>query len=202
MGYVYKITNTVNNKAYIGISTKDPTKRNGRISHHYSGGGNKLIAMDLEKYGRDTFTHEIIAVNIFPELLFDLEIAYIQKFDTVSPNGYNLTHGGEGWSMCEEVRRKMSESKKGKKPSVETRRKISESLRGKYLGKDRGKNLGRKHTAETRRKMSEAERTYTAGSGPTSGRKHSEETKRKIAASVKQKWSKRRRLRCGCCLFL
>ena len=175
MGYVYKITNTVNGKSYIGISTKDPTQRNGRISHHYSGGGNRLIAMDLEKYGRDAFTHEIIAANIFPELLFDLEIAYIKKFDTVSPNGYNLTHGGEGWVMCDEVRRKMSESKKGRKHTAETRRKMSES--------HRGKNLGRKHTTETRRKMSEAKRTYAAGSGPTSGRKHSEETKRKIAAS-------------------
>ncbi|MYA71127.1 hypothetical protein F4009_05950 [Candidatus Poribacteria bacterium] len=43
MGYIYKITNTINNKSYIGISIHEPEK--GRIKDHLSARGNqrKLI---------------------------------------------------------------------------------------------------------------------------------------------------------------
>ena len=93
MGYVYKITNTVNGKAYIGISVNEPTQ--GRIKEHLSGRGNRIIARAIEKYGKDAFTYEILEENVFDEFLPDLEVAYIANFNTVVPNGYNLTSGGE-----------------------------------------------------------------------------------------------------------
>ena len=93
MGYVYKITNTVNQKSYIGISIHEPEKR--RIRDHLTGHGSRIIANAVKKYGRDAFTYEILEDNVFPALLPDLEVAYIAKFKTVAPLGYNLTTGGE-----------------------------------------------------------------------------------------------------------
>ena len=130
MGYVYKITNTVNNKSYIGISIHEPEK--DRIRKHLSGQGNRIIERAVKKYGKDAFTYEILEANVFDEFLPDLEVAYIANHNTIRPHGYNLTYGGEGGgSPSAEARGKMSEAQKGRKHSAETRRKISESGKGK-----------------------------------------------------------------------
>ena len=178
MGYVYKITNTVNNKCYIGISIHEPEK--DRVKQHLSGSarGNRLIARAVKKYGRDAFTYEILEANVFDEFLPDLEVAYIANYNTVAPNGYNLDSGGGGaGSPSAESRRKMSEAHKGKKHSAETRRKISEAHKGK-----KPNNFGKKHSAETRRKISEANK----------GKTLSEEHRRKISEAKKGKpsWNK------------
>ena len=190
MGYVYKITNTVNNKSYIGISIHEPEK--DRIQKHLSGRGNRIIANAIKKYGRDAFTYEVLEENVFDEFLPDLEIAYIEKFNTVAPHGYNLTHGGDHAIPSEDTRRKMSETRKGKPLSTAHRRKISESLRGekhpnfgkKFSAKMRQKlsetKKGKKrkpHSAETRRKISEANK----GKPRNFGRTHSVATRRKIS---------------------
>ena len=189
MGYVYKITNTVNNKAYIGISIHEPTQ--GRIKNHLSGRGNRIIANAVKKYGKDVFTYEILEANVFDEFLPDLEVAYITNFNTVAPHGYNLDSGGGGaGSPSEDTLRKMSEARKGKKRppfSAEHRRKLSEASKGEnnpFYGKTHSAetrrklsqaNKGRKQSAEHRRKNSEAQR----------GRTVSTETRRKLSEAHK-----------------
>ena len=177
MGYIYKITNTVNQKSYIGISIHEPEKH--RIKHHLSGGrkSNRLIARDVKKYGKDAFTYKILEANVFDELLPNLEVAYIANYNTVSPNGYNLSYGGEGGgSPSEETRQKISQTMKSKPLSAERLRKIRETHKGKIV------------TAETRKKMSEAakNRTRTAEhcrnlSKTNKGKKHSAETRNKMS---------------------
>ena len=110
MGYVYMIINTVNGKAYIGKSIYDPEKR--RIKAHLSGHGNRLLADAVKEYGnQDAFTYEVLEANVFDEFLPDLEKAYIAKYNTVAPHGYNLTHGGEGAGRpCDETRQRLPES--------------------------------------------------------------------------------------------
>ena len=167
MGYVYKIINTVNNKAYIGVSIHEPEKK--RIKAHLSGHGNRYLKNAVKKYGKDAFTYEILEANVFDEFLPDLEVAYIEKFNTVAPNGYNLTHGGEkNKKPSAETRRKQSEASRGRKHSEETLRKISEiSKRNwenpEYLRKMsvalKGENhpfYGKTHSAHTRRKISKS----------------------------------------------
>ena len=166
MGYVYKITCIPTGKAYIGISIHEPEKK--RIKDHLSGRGNRIIANAVNKYGKDAFTYEILEANVFDEFLPDLEVAYIANFNTVRPNGYNLTYGGEAAIPSEETRRKLSELNKGKKHSAETRRKMSES------------QTGRKHTPETRRKISEANK----------GKERSAEHRRKLSEANKGKKGK------------
>ena len=165
MGYVYKITCNVNDKSYIGVSIHEPEKQ--RIREHLAGRGNRVITNAVKKYGINAFTYEILEENVFPSLLGDLEVAYIKKFNTVRPNGFNLTYGGDygGGSRSEDTKRKISEGKKGRKRgpfSEEHRRKISESKKGKKRGP---------HSEEQRRKLSEI----------NTGRKHTEETRRKLS---------------------
>ena len=167
MGYVYMITNTVNEKKYIGISIHEPEKR--RIKDHLSGRGNRIIANAVKKYGKDAFTYEVLESNVFDEFLPDLEVAYIAHYNTVAPHGYNLDSGGTLAIPSGETRRKISEALKGKRFSAEHRRKLSESCRGKKLSAEhrrklcearKGKkpNLGKRFSAEHRRKMSESHR--------------------------------------------
>ena len=208
MGYVYKITNTVNGKAYIGISVNEPEKR--RIKDHLSGRGNRIIARAIKKYGKDAFTYEILEDNVFPELLPDLEVAYIAQFNTVVPHGYNLTYGGEGGgSPSAETRRKLSDLKGekhpnfGKKFSVEHRRKISESKKGEknpQFGKplsvehrhkiseaqkgEKNHSFGKTHSKEHRRKISEG---LKGEKHPQFGKPHSAETRQKISEGLKGK---------------
>ena len=152
MGYVYKITNTVNSKAYIGISIHEPEKR--RIRQHLSGHGNRIIANAVKKYGKDAFTYEILEENVFDEFLPDLEVVYIAKFNTVRPHGYNLTSGGEvAKRLSAETIRKMSEIHKGKTLSADHRLKISKAKSG-----EKHYNFGKTLSKKTRQKISEAKR--------------------------------------------
>lgn len=95
MGYIYKITNTVNGKAYIGKTVRRPENR---IRNHLNGNTPQCagIFSAVNKYGKDVFVWEILYDNIIPELLSDFEIQAIKKHNTKSPYGYNLTDGGDG----------------------------------------------------------------------------------------------------------
>ena len=194
MGYVYKITNTVNQKSYVGRSINEPQK--GRIRKHLNGHGNVHLAKSVKKYGRDAFSVEILEENVFDELLPELEKAYIAKFNTVQPNGYNFTEGGDGLlNPSPETRRKMSEAQKGKTLSEEHRRKISRSNKGSP-----GPWKGKKRSEATRRKMSEAQKGKSLskehrrklseankGKKNWKGRKHTEEARRKLSEARKGK---------------
>ena len=191
MGSIYKITNTVNGKAYIGKTTRDAEKT--RIRYHLAGNrnGSQLIKDDIEKYGKDVFTYEILHDGIIPEFLDDLEREAIARFNTVAPDGYNLdTGGGGGKKPSEETRRKQSEAQKGEKNhqygkplSPETRRKISEAKKG-----EKNQNYGKPRSEETKRKISEAqkgEKNHRYGKpSPNRGKPHSAETCRKISETL------------------
>ena len=172
MGFVYKITCIPSGKSYIGISIHDP--ENGRIKDHLSGHGNQLVARAIKKYGKESFTYEILEENVFPAFLPELEVFYIAKLNTVAENGYNLTTGGEiGKSPSEETREKYSGVNhhnygnpawnRGVSPSEETRRKQSCIMKGRKLSKDhiekvRISSTGRKHTEESKLLISESKK--------------------------------------------
>ena len=196
MGSIYKIINTVNGKAYIGQTRHDAEKT--RIRDHLTGRGNIIIKNAVEKYGQDAFTFEILHDGIIPEFLDELEIEAIEKFNTLSPHGYNLdTGGGGGKKPSEETRRKQSEWQKGKKRgplSTETRRKISEAHKGKYRSKEHCENISRSlkdrpswHKGKKRSKEA-CERIGRASKGRTSpnkGKPRTQNEKENISRAVK-----------------
>ena len=191
MGYIYKITNTVNNKSYIGISIHEPEKR--RIREHLSGRGNRVIANAVKKYGKAAFTYEILEANVFDEFLPDLEVAYIANHNTIAPNGYNLDSGGGGaGSPSEDTLCKMSEARKGKKRppfSAEHRRKLSEASKG-----EKNPFYGRTHSAETLRKISQSKKGKKVSAEhiqkvaeANRGKKRSVESRRKMSEAQRGK---------------
>ena len=190
MGSIYKITNTVNGKAYIGQTIHDAEKTRIRDHFRSKGKGSQLIKNDIEKYGQDAFTYKILHDGIIPEFLDTLEKEVIAKFNTLAPHGYNLTEGGGGGSRSEETRRKMSEARKGKpspnkgRPfSEEHCRKISEAMKGKTLSEETRRKISENNSTkrpEVRRKISEAHKGQTPWN---KGKTPSEETRRKISAA-------------------
>ena len=113
---IYKLTCLVNNKAYIGKTEGDIEKR---VMKHLNGGSPGCTALfnAIKKYGKENFTWEILHHDALPGVLDSLEIDEIRNHNTLSPNGYNLTKGGDGCKASEEIARKISDSLRGFKHS-------------------------------------------------------------------------------------
>lgn len=86
--YLYKITNNINNKIYIGI-TNDYKRR---WANH--GTEDTVISNAIRKYGKNNFTFEVLESNISIEDIDQLEIDTIIKYNSLVPNGYNVAKGG------------------------------------------------------------------------------------------------------------
>jgi len=137
MGVIYLRTNLVNGMQYVG-QTVDFKKRESAwkcIKWVYA---NKLLTEDRNKYGLENFKTEILE-ECDDSKLDELEIYYVDKLNTIYPNGYNDNEGGSiGFHHSEETKKKISESNKGKhfdkkgiSLSEEHKHKISNSLKGR-----------------------------------------------------------------------
>lgn len=138
MFYVYKITNKLNQKIYIGKSN-DPLKRY-RIHLKIAKGGKdkyprkfQAIHAAIVKYGIDNFSFEILhSVNTELES-FNLESKIIISLKELKIPTYNLSNGGEGnsgWRHTLASKKKMSDSRKGKTFTLEHRQALSEAQSG------------------------------------------------------------------------
>ena len=127
MGCIYKITNCINQKSYIGLTVNDAeTRFKKHISMIYSNGCSALYAA-FKKYGVENFIVETICVSNNKKELMSLEKHYISESNTVSPNGYNLTSGGENCKVTDETKRKISKTLKGRK--IKWAEKVSSSVK-------------------------------------------------------------------------
>ena len=87
---IYKITNLINGKMYIGQSQR--LKR--RIYEHCYSNDNTPIGQAIKRYGEENFQVEVIATVVDIQDLNMLEKYYIDKFLTYY-QGYNATKGGQ-----------------------------------------------------------------------------------------------------------
>ena len=85
---IYKITNKINNKIYIGQSN-DPERR--FYEHIHNNVDSSLIHRALKKYGPENFTFEVIG---WFEDWKEKEIYYISFYRSLTPYGYNIHEGG------------------------------------------------------------------------------------------------------------
>ena len=83
-GYIYLITDTLHNKQYVG------QRRGYKLDENYYGSG-RIIQDLIKKYGTTIFEREIIDYASSQEELSQKEVEYIEKYNTLYPNGYNLT---------------------------------------------------------------------------------------------------------------
>lgn len=87
--YIYKITNNINNKIYIGVhSTKN-------LNDGYMGSGT-LLKIDKAKYGTENFTKEILEFFDDAKSMFKAEEAIVNKEFLLRDDVYNLKLGGAG----------------------------------------------------------------------------------------------------------
>ena len=126
--FVYLITNTINGMRYVGQTT---TSLEERFRLHKILNNCRYLHAALEKYGVDNFIIELICEPPTIELMNEFEAEYIIRYNTLVPNGYNLTEGGRVPRHNEATKEKMRLSHTGLKESEETKRKKSDALKGR-----------------------------------------------------------------------
>lgn len=157
MYLVYKHTSP-SGKSYIGI-TNNYQRRCSR--HRDPSSGCRAFSAAIKKYGWDNFTHEILITNITIEEANIQEQLLIISYNTLAPNGYNLTTGGYAKILSEETKAKLSIANKGKVMSEEAKRHLSEMKMGVLKGRPiteetKRSRMGRVPSDEARKSMSDA----------------------------------------------
>lgn len=107
---IYKHTNIINGKIYIGITSlklSDRWRSDGKGYKHC-----RCFYNAIQKYGWDNFTHEILESNLSKEEACKKEIEYIKHFNSQTPNGYNIDEGGSSGSECRKSIIAISKDKK------------------------------------------------------------------------------------------
>jgi len=135
-GLIYKVTNLVNNKVYIGLTTRCLTDR--MHDHYYDSNHNSHLSFHkaIRKYNWESFCWEVLEDNISIDLLNTKEQEYIKLYESFNPEkGYNCTTGGDSAVFRPEVIEKMAAAKRGKPLSEETKKKLSEIHKGKRYPK-------------------------------------------------------------------
>ena len=171
---IYRITNKINGKTYIG------QHKYKKLNDSYMGSG-VLLAKAKKKYGIENFEKEILEFDIPNiDLANDWEQMHILFERAKGKAEYNIANGGKcKGTVSEETKRKISETEKGKKCgpfSEEHKRKLSEAKKGKPSNR-----LGARLSEETKRKISES----LKGNQRHKGHNHTDETKRKISEAKK-----------------
>lgn len=105
---IYKISNTINDKVYIGLTCLPLNKRWIQHKADARRGDPKPLYRAMRKYGLDKFRVEQIDSAETLEELGEKERYYIALYHSVSPNGYNLTCGGERNQLDANPRAKLS----------------------------------------------------------------------------------------------
>ena len=153
--------NTINNKVYIGITSKtlaDRFRKGNGYNH------NAHFKSAIEKYGWDNFEHVLVAEDLTYEDACEMEKALIKKYDSTNrEKGYNISQGGESTRL-------------GIKHSEETKQKMRDNH---WSTRGRSKLLGT-HLPEYRIEQLKARCGELAS---FYGKHHTEETKQKISES-------------------
>ena len=147
---IYKITNNINDKVYIGQSINIKVRWKDHVNSLRRGDSRcTLLQRAWNKYGEENFTFEILELCSEDEL-DDIEIKYISFYDSCN-NGYNIESGGNKKKrLSDETKQKLREAHLGKKMSDETLQKMSESRIG-----EKNPMYGKTHSPEARKKISE-----------------------------------------------
>ena len=117
---IYKATNLLNNKSYVGKTEKTFDER--KSNHLNDAKRDKGFAFHaaIRKYGEENFVWEVVEDNIIDEVtLNQKEEHYIALYESFGPKGYNMTKGGEGqkgWVPSDKTRAKWSQQRKGRAP--------------------------------------------------------------------------------------
>lgn len=182
MNFVYITTNIVNGKQYVGShATKN-------LNDGYIGSG-RIFLKAVNKYGKQNFQREILeeCENILDAR--KLEPYYIIKYNTLVPNGYNVSDNG-GWGYLGSThglstRKRISKALKGKKFSDERKKRLRIACKGVQAG-EKHPMYGKHHKQETIEKISNSRKGITSKEKHHYfGKNRDIETKNKISNTLK-----------------
>ena len=207
---IYIITNSVNAKQYVGI-TKNLEYR--WHQHRVTNGSSPYLHAAIKKYGIDAFVFTHIATAYDIEAAFKIERLLIIEHNTKSPNGYNLTNGGEGvqnFVFSEESKKLISEKsklmwmnsehvekQKAIRSSFEYRQNQSQKTKAAWANPEikeklkKPKNHGDKIRA-IKLGHKQSEETVAKRVLKNTGKKRSDEVRQKMSAANKAAWIIRR----------
>ncbi len=158
---IYVVTNKVNGKRYVGQTIQ---RLEDRWSKHCSrSSGCPILGRAIRKYGRMSFTVEVVSACSTLGQLNDAEAYFVDHYQSMTPDGYNVLRGGDA-----------SHSMTGVVRSQETRERFSAARKGKPNG-----HLGLKRSDATRARQSVAQK----GNQYAKGACRSVETRAKIGAA-------------------
>lgn len=180
---VYKIVNEINGKIYIGKTIWSLKKRWIKHMYHVRKGTNRYLYDAISCYGVENFKIETIEECYSLGQLNEQEKFWIKKCDTMNKeNGYNMTDGGTGGKLPDDIIEKIAEKKRGVPLTEQHKKKISIALKGK--------GQGIPLTEKTRKKISNTMKRFgirpplnimPGKDHPMFGKHHTEEAKKKIS---------------------
>lgn len=179
---LYKVTNKVNGKSYIGITKLEVSER---LSLHIGASKNPKYPIQhaIAKYGIDNFTIEILNTGPTKESIASLEQPAIELHEShISKHGYNVAKGGYGGDLGPEANRKRALTKQNF--PLEKKQRLAEEQRIRQQGKTKENDSGRL-----------AQSIAVTGNKFALGLVHSEETKKLIGDTNRKPKSQKTRQR-------
>lgn len=174
---VYMHTNKINNKVYVGITSRDPKDRWGYKGNHYRQDRQPVFYNAIQLYGWDNFEHIIFAEHLTEKEAKHMEILLIALYKSNCRRyrdpeyGYNMTDGGDGITgnaLSEETKQKLRECQIKRFQNSEEREKLSILAKerfkdptnhpryGTHWKKEDHPMYGKYHTEESKKKNSES----------------------------------------------
>lgn len=187
MAYICRIKNKITKKSYIGESKCNDViwRWNQHKRKIEKNKGCPALRDAVKKYGIENFEFSVLII-CFDDDRFNYEKEYIKKYNTVVPNGYNITTGGEGGGF------------QGHTHTEQAKAAIKNSLKHKYADDEVRNQISEKNniimkTPETKEKiitgMSNSEKWKKVieerRAGNYKKNKHGQETKDKISEGLK-----------------
>ena len=186
MHYVYKTTNKENGKYYVGVHKSENIQNDSYLGSGY------ILAKAIEKYGKESFTREILFEFETPEEAFEKEREIVNEEFVKNEQTYNIALGGHGGNIVgnhsEETKKLISELHKGKTLTEDHKLKIGIGVKESidyqnYIHSEENSKrvslmrTGQTHSEETKQHLSEVH----------TGKTHSEETKIKMSENSANK---------------
>jgi group I intron endonuclease len=174
---IYKTTNLINNKIYVGQDSHN--------NPAYLGSG-KILNNAIKKYGKDNFKKEILEECSSKKELNEREIYWINKLNSTDTNvGYNIATGGHGGNLGELVNKKIASTIRqlyndpnSVYNSTEYKNRLSKGQEGRIV------------TEVTRKKISEAQKGEKAYWYGKKNDLHSTKMREKYATGELTPWNK------------
>ena len=155
VGEVYLIENKINNHKYIGKTTQGYLNRFQQHVRETEYGDSSALHNAIRKWGEDNFKVELIETCDLNQL-DEREIYWISFYNTYkSKDHYNMTSGGEGYLLSEEIKDKISETMKKIPRGEKWEKSMSDAMKKKIANGERWGFMAGKYdtSSHTKRKI-------------------------------------------------